>query len=101
MIGGRYLCDMRVEGKYFLYRDGDYPCGKEYILIPSGTDAKGRRQYTECEVFDGELPYSCRDWTPISGANTAPSGYIWYSNGKSRFDEKYKTALFRKEAMRR
>lgn len=91
----RYLCNMRIEDNHVLYRDGDYPCGHEYILIPSGTDKKGRRTYTEILVWDKEPPYNERHWKPIDGASGAPQGYVWYSNGKSRFSDEYKTALVR------
>lgn len=97
---GRYTTDERIENGYFLYRDGDYPCGKEFILIPSGTDKKGRRTYTEIEVWDGRLPYNERDWLPIKDA-VAPRGYVWYSNNKSRFGRKRETALLRIEARRK
>jgi hypothetical protein len=34
-------------------------------------------------------------WTRITGALTAPAGYEWYSNGKSRFSRDYKQGLVR------
>lgn len=39
--------------------------------------------------FD-EIPHG---WKPIKGASTAPVGYEWISNGKSRFSKDYKIAL--------
>lgn len=32
-------------------------------------------------------------WRDIPGAQTAPKGYKWQSNGKSRFSPDYKTRL--------
>lgn len=32
-------------------------------------------------------------WIKIEGACTAPVGYSWYSNGKSRFGGEYECAL--------
>lgn len=90
---GRYTTHLRVENGKFLYRDGDYPCGKEYMLVPSGTDSKGRRIFTEIEVWD-KIPYNNRDWVPVPSA-IAPNGYRWMSNGKSRFDENRRVALLR------
>lgn len=93
-MSGRYLTEMRIEDNHVLYRDGHYPCGKEYVLIPSGTDSKGRRTFTEIEVWN-EIPYYKKEWKPVEGAVTAPKGYIWISNGKSRFNPERKTALLR------
>lgn len=34
------------------------------------------------------------NWVKLEGANTAPIGKVWYSNGKSRFNTGYESALF-------
>lgn len=34
-------------------------------------------------------------WQKLEGATTAPKGYEWYSNGKSRFGGEYKNALIK------
>ena len=36
-------------------------------------------------------------WQKLEGATTAPNGYEWYNNGKSRFGGEYKNALVKKE----
>lgn len=36
-------------------------------------------------------------WIKNEGATTAPSGYSWYSNGKSRFGGEYENALVNEE----
>lgn len=33
------------------------------------------------------------EWKPIKGATTAPKGYEWVSNGKSRFSKDYRHKL--------
>ena len=96
MTEGRYITQMRIENNHMLYRDGDYPCGREYILIPSGFNQKGMRTFTEIEVWE-KVPYYKKEWKPVEGANTAPKGYVWISNGKSRFDPERRTALLRVE----
>lgn len=82
--------EMRIEDNYVFYRE----CGKEYILIPSGADSKGRPTYVGIEVWD-EIPSYKKGWKPIKGATTAPKGYIWVSNNKSRFDPERKKVLLR------
>ena len=37
-------------------------------------------------------------WTEIKGALTAPIGYIWICNNKSRFSGEYEQALLRTTA---
>lgn len=37
-------------------------------------------------------------WKKVKGAETAPKGYSWYTNGKSRFGGEYECALV-KEGM--
>ena len=37
-------------------------------------------------------------WEKLEGATTAPDGYSWYSNGKSRFGEEYENALVNEES---
>ena len=32
-------------------------------------------------------------WKDIQGASTAPKGYKWQNNGKSRFSKEYKSRL--------
>lgn len=39
-----------------------------------------------------ELP---QDWIYIKGATTAPKGYRWANNNKSRFEPGYKHALIK------
>ena len=36
-------------------------------------------------------------WKPIANAQTAPSGFVWYSNGKSRFNPGYAHCLVKTE----
>ena len=36
-----------------------------------------------------------KGWKRLSGATTAPKGYIWIYNGKSRFGGGYKKALLK------
>lgn len=36
-------------------------------------------------------------WIKLEGATTAPNGYSWYSNGKSRFGDEYEHALVNDE----
>lgn len=38
-----------------------------------------------------------KGYVKLEGATTAPKGYEWYSNGKSRFGGEYKNALVKKE----
>ncbi len=44
---------------------------------------------SQVQYFD-EIPFG---WMPIKGATTAPVGYEWISNGKSRFSADYRIAL--------
>lgn len=44
---------------------------------------------SQVQYFD-EIPFG---WMPIKGAMTAPVGYEWISNGKSRFSADYRIAL--------
>jgi len=37
-----------------------------------------------------------KGWIKTKGATTAPHGYVWYSNGKSRFSGQRKIALIKK-----
>ena len=84
--------DVRVENGYVIYRDQPYPCGCEYILIPSGVDEKGSALFKAVKIWD-EIPHMYKTtWIPIEAA-TAPIGYKWHSNGKSRFDKNYQTIL--------
>jgi len=34
-----------------------------------------------------------KGWTKVIDATTAPNGYVWYSNGESRFSNKRKIVL--------
>lgn len=43
-------------------------------------------------VINGELP---KGWVKIKGALTAPNGYIWVSNNKSRFSGERKSAIIK------
>lgn len=38
-------------------------------------------------------------WKPIRGAQTAPLGWVWICNGKSRFGGEYEHALVPEEAV--
>jgi len=38
-----------------------------------------------------------KGWVKTRGATTAPKGYYWVSNGKSRFSGKRKIALVKKK----
>ena len=44
-------------------------------------------------VKEGHLESVPECWVKIKGACTAPKGYSWYSNGKSRFGGEYECAL--------
>ena len=89
------MYNARVENERFLFRTGEYPCGKEYMLIPSGMDEKGRRKFTAVEIWE-EIPYYKKEWKRTPGA-IAPRGYAWISNGKSFFSKERQTALLRLE----
>ena len=86
------MSNLRVEDGHFIF-DDRYCYGKKYILLPSGTDKKGRQTFTAHELFD-RLPYNTGGWKPIN-ATTAPAGYQWYSNCKSRFDPEYRIELLK------
>lgn len=88
------MYNMRIENGHFFFRTGEYPCGSEFVLIPSGLDDKGRRKFTAVEIWD-KIPSYEKQWKPIHGATTALKGYIWISNGKSRFDPERQTALLK------
>ena len=45
-----------------------------------------------CAVIYNKLP---EGWRYIDGAQTAPMGYRWASNGKSRFSGEYEHALIK------
>lgn len=49
------------------------------------------------QVINGELP---KGWTRIEGALTAPRGYTWVSNNKSRFSDERKSALIKNDKLR-
>lgn len=49
------------------------------------------------QVINGELP---KGWTRIEGALTAPRGYTWVSNNKSRFSGERKSALIKNDKLR-
>lgn len=87
------MTNMRVENNHFIYREDYYP-GNEYLLHAAGSDERGRTTFVAVRIFDGKLPYLYEDWKEIPNA-IAPKGYKWYSNGKSRFDKRYETALMR------
>ena len=36
-------------------------------------------------------------WSKLEGATTAPKGYAWYSNNKSRFSDEYRHALVKED----
>ena len=36
-------------------------------------------------------------WKPIKNAQTAPNGFVWFSNGKSRFKPGYAHCLVKTE----
>lgn len=42
-----------------------------------------------------------RGWKKIKSASSAPNGYEWWSNGKSRFKEGYESALVKERRLRR
>ena len=41
------------------------------------------------------LPNVPKGWKVLEGATTAPRGYKWYTNGKSRFGDQYEDALIK------
>ena len=90
------MVERRIENGHFLYKYDYYPC-REYMLISSGPNDRGESTFTATEVWDKKPPYNCKDWKPIENA-IAPRGYVWYSNGKSRFSKEYRHALVRKES---
>ena len=93
----RVMVDMRVEDGHFFFRTGEYPCGSEYILMPCGCDEDDNRTFKAVEVWDGQPPYNYRDWVKDEQANTAPRGYVWMNNNKSRFGGERKSVLLRLE----
>lgn len=44
-------------------------------------------------VKEGALDQIPKGWVKLEGATTAPKGYIWYWNGKSRFGGEFECAL--------
>ena len=40
-------------------------------------------------------------WKPVENATTAPKGYTWYSNNKSRFSGEREVALVRDKRRRK
>lgn len=46
-------------------------------------------------VKERYLDHIPQGWVKIKGAMTAPKGYSWYSNGKSRFCGEYECALIK------
>lgn len=62
---------------------------ENYMLVKSGLDREGNQQYTATRVY-ARKP---KGWKETKGATTAPKGYTWINNGKSRFGGKRKTAL--------
>lgn len=48
-------------------------------------------------VITGELP---KGWVKIKGALTAPNGYTWVSNNKSRFSGERKSALIKNDKLK-
>lgn len=44
-------------------------------------------------VKEGALEQIPKDWVKLEGATTAPKGYSWYCNGKSRFGGEFECAL--------
>lgn len=48
-------------------------------------------------VINGELP---KGWTRIEGSLTAPKGYTWVSNNKSRFSSKRKSAIIKDDKLK-
>ena len=90
----RNMYDMKVRNGCFLYRDAH--SWEEFMLLPAGTGANGRPVFEAVPVKE-KLPYG---WKEAEGGLTAPYGYGWISNGKSRFSGLRKTALLRiKEAV--
>lgn len=56
---------------YNVEKGKDYPLGRYLTKMPKG-------------------------WKVLSGATTAPKGYVWITNGKSHFGGDRKTALIKK-----
>lgn len=52
---------------------------------------KTKKILEENKVFDG-IP---EGWKVLEGATTAPTGYVWIWNGKSRFGGEYERALYK------
>lgn len=50
-------------------------------------------QYLEEKKEAKKLDKAPKGWSKLSGATTAPKGYEWWSNGKSRFKDDYESAL--------
>ena len=48
-------------------------------------------------VINGELP---KGWVPIKGTLTAPNGYTWVSNNKSRFSGERKSAIIKNDKLK-
>lgn len=48
-------------------------------------------------VINGELP---KGWARIEGSLTAPKGYTWVSNNKSRFSSERKSAIIKDDKLK-
>ena len=69
--------------------------GKQYS--GSGSVTMKKINGEDYQVINGELP---KGWTRIEGALTAPRGYTWVSNSKSRFSGERKSALIKIDKLR-
>lgn len=65
----------------------------ELILMKTGLDEQGNQKYTEIKVYKRKPA----GWKETNGATTAPRGYKWIDNGKSRFGGKRRSALLKTE----
>lgn len=48
-----------------------------------------------------KIDYMPDGWIVVKGAQTAPRGWVWVSNGKSRFVGEYEHALVLEDEARR
>ena len=66
---------------------------EQYMLRKSGIDKQGNQQFTAIRVYERKP----NGWKEDKGARTAPVGYKWINNCKSRFGGEFKQALLKEK----
>lgn len=66
---------------------------ERYMLRKSGIDKQGNQQFTAIRVYERKP----NGWKEDTGATTAPVGYKWINNCKSRFGGEFKQALLKEK----